>query len=172
MLASAVKASATDFATLLEAFFACGAMAAARTDHQIQGRNLSGLRPLRRFQLACTVERNRLKNERLEGDPVNFLPFVDVNRAACVAVETGVEETGRVRQRRALGEGQLHIVFVGFARAEDAVVRPDWRAGFGGCDPLPFLDHVRVCLLDELAHPAKRFSAPVCEGGDSFGDEF
>ena len=36
MLASAAQASATDFATLLEASFACGTMAAARNDHQIR----------------------------------------------------------------------------------------------------------------------------------------
>src|SRR3979409_2713317 len=73
----------------------------------VQGRNPLGLRFLRRFRLARTVEGDRLANERLEGGLVNFLSFVDVDRAAYVSVETRVEETGRVLQRRALGEGKL-----------------------------------------------------------------
>jgi len=34
--------------------------------------------------------------------------FVDVDRAAYVSVETRVEETGRILQKPALGEGKLH----------------------------------------------------------------
>src|ERR1700719_3704079 len=37
--------------------------------------------------------------------------------------------------------------------------------------PLPLLDDVRVCLLDELTHSAEGFPAPVPEFGDSFRDE-
>ena len=112
----------------------------------VQGRNPLGLRFLRRFRLARTVEGDRLANERLEGGLVNFSSFVDVDRAACVSVETRVEETGRILQRRALGEGKLHDILVGFASADDAVVRPNRSA-----HPLPLLDDVRVCFLDELA---------------------
>src|SRR3989441_6573530 len=118
-------------------------------------RNPFGLRFLRRFRLARTVEGDRLANERLEGGLVNFFSFVDVDRAACVSVETRVEETGRVLQRRALGEGKLHDILVGFASADDAVVRPNRSA-----HPLPLLDDVRVCFLDELAHSAEGFPAP------------
>src|SRR5260221_7191440 len=128
--------------------------------------NPSGLRFLRRFRLARTVEGDRLANERLEGSLVNFFSFVDVDRAACVSVETGVEETGRILQRRALGEGELHDILVGLASADDAVVRPDRSA-----HPLPLLDDVRVCFLDELAHSAEGFPAPSPEFGDSFRDE-
>src|SRR2546430_2295244 len=129
-------------------------------------RNPLGLRFLRRFRLARTVEGDRLANERLEGGLVNFFSFVDVDRAACVSVETGVEEAGRILQRRALGEGKLHDILVGFASANDAVVRPNRSA-----HPLPLLDDVRVCFLDELAHSAEGFPAPVPEFGDSFRDE-
>src|SRR3989442_14984730 len=132
----------------------------------VQGRNPLGLRFLRRFRLARTVEGDRLANERLEGGLVNFFSFVDVDRAACVSVETRVEETGRILQRRALGEGKLHDILVGFASADDAVVRPNRSA-----HPLPLLDDVRVCFLDELAHSAEGFPAPVSEFGDSFRDE-
>src|SRR5947199_10471452 len=91
----------------------------------VQGRNPLGLRFLRRFRLARTVEGDRLANERLEGGLVNFFSFVDVDRAACVSVETRVEETGRILQRRALKERQLHDVLVGLACAYQSVVGPD-----------------------------------------------
>src|SRR5882672_148273 len=125
-----------------------------------------GLRFLGRFRLARAVERDRLANERLDGGLVDVLAFVDVDRAAHVSVEAGVEETGRILQGRAFGEGELHDALVGFARADDAVVRPDRSA-----HPLPLLDDVRVRFLDELAHPAEGFPAPVRELGDSFRDE-
>src|SRR5437773_5700752 len=131
-----------------------------------RGRNPLGLRFLRRFRLARTVEGDRLANERLEGGLVNFFSFVDVDRAACVSVETRVEETGRILQRRAFGEGKLHDILVGFASADDAVVRPNRSA-----HPLPLLDDVRVCFLDELAYSAACFPALVREFGDSFRDE-
>src|SRR4029453_19014952 len=124
------------------------------------------LRFLRRFRLARTVEGNRLANERLEGGLVNFFPFVDVDRAARVSVEARVEEQGRILQERALQKGKLHDILVGFASADDAVVRPNRSA-----HPLPLLDDVRVCFLDELAHSAEGFPAPVPELGDSLRDE-
>jgi hypothetical protein len=67
-----------------------------------------GLRFLRRFRFAGTVEGDCLANERLEGGLVHFFSLVDVDRAACVSVETRrVEETGRILQSRALGEGSF-----------------------------------------------------------------
>jgi len=64
---------------------------------------------------------------------------------ACVSVETRVEETGRILQRRASGEGELHDFLVGFARADDAVVRPDRSA-----PPLQLLDAPRSAFLMSL----------------------
>src|SRR5438874_2235190 len=64
----------------------------------------------------------------------------------------------------------VRYVLVGFARADDAVVRPNRSAGFGWFDPLPLLDDVRVCCLDELAHSAEGLPEPVPEFGDSFRD--
>src|SRR5437899_6148901 len=122
-------------------------------------------------RLTRTVEGDRLANERLEGGRVNFFSFVDVDRAAYVSVETRVEETGRILQKRALGKGKLHGILVGFAGADDAVVRPNRSARTLRFHPLPLLDDVRVGLLDELAHSAQGFSAPVPELGDSFRDE-
>src|SRR5688572_28961852 len=133
-------------------------------------RSPSGFRLLRRLQLARTVEGDCLTNERLEGGLVNFFSFADVDRAAGVPGETRVEETGRILQRRALGEGKLHDALIGFAGADDAVVRPNRGTGFGWFDPLPLLDDVRVCFLDQRAHSAEGFPAPVPEFGDSFRD--
>ena len=65
-----------------------------------------------------------MANERLEGGLVNFFSFVDVDRATRVSVETRVEEAGRILQMRALGEGKIHDILVGFASADDAVMRP------------------------------------------------
>jgi hypothetical protein len=56
-----------------------------------------------------------LANERLEGGLVNFFSFVNIDRPAHVSVETRVEETGRILERRALGEGKLHDILVGLA---------------------------------------------------------
>src|SRR3989441_13294756 len=117
-------------------------------------------------RLTRTVEGDRLANERLEGGLVNFFSFVDVDCAAYVSLETRVEETGRILQRRALGEGKLHDVLVGFASADDAVVQPNRSA-----HPLPLRDDVRVRFLDERAHSAEGVPAPVAEFGDSLRDE-
>src|SRR5215510_10599891 len=107
------------------------------------------------LRLARPVEGNCLPNEGLERGLVNVFSFVDVDRAAYVSVEARVEETGRIFQRCALGEGQLHDILIGFASADDAVVGPNGGAGFGWFDPLPLLDDVRVGFLDERAHPVE-----------------
>ena len=46
-----------------------------------------GLCLLRGFRLAGTVERNRFKHKRLEGSPINFSTFEDVNRAPHISIE-------------------------------------------------------------------------------------
>src|SRR5205823_12423899 len=89
-------------------------------------------------------------DECLERARVDLLALMDVNRAPYVPVEARVEEFGRVLQRSALGEGQLHGRLVRLAGADDPVVRP-----YGSAHPLPLLDDVRVCLFDELAHPTQ-----------------
>src|SRR5262249_32269413 len=79
-----------------------------------------------------------------------------------VAFEAGVEETRRVRQRGALGEGHLHDVLVGLACADDSVVLPDRNPS-----PLPFLDDVGIGFLDQGAEPAEHRAPPVAELLDS-----
>ena len=79
---------------------------------------------------------------------------------------TGVKEAGRILQRRALGEGELHYILVGLTSADDAVELPRRSA-----HPLPLRDAVRVCFPDELAHSAEGVSAPIPEFGDSLRNE-
>src|SRR4029077_9544215 len=112
-----------------------------------------------------------LANECLEGGLVHFFSFVDIDRTTYGSLEARDEETRRTPQGRALCAGQLHDSLGGVAGADDAVVRPDRRSGFGWFDPLPLLDNARVCLPDERAHSAEGFPAPVPEFGDSFRDE-
>src|SRR2546425_12848427 len=145
----------------------CTCQATVGTDWRL----VLGLRFPRRFRLARTVEGDRLTNERLERGLVNFFSFVDVDRAAYVSVETRVEETGRILQRRALGEGQLHNGLVRLAGADDPVVRPCGSARVRALHPLQLLDDVRACFLDKCAHSAEGFPAPVSEFGDSFRNE-
>src|SRR5215813_7285485 len=102
-------------------------------------------------------------DECLKRAHVDLLPLMDVNRAPYVPVEARVEELGRVLQGGSLGEGQLHYRLVRLAGADDPVVRP-----YGSAHPLPLLHDVRVCLFDELAHPAQGLPAPVPELDDSF----
>src|SRR5258708_512598 len=91
---------------------------------------------------------------------------MDVDGAPRVALETRVEELGRVRQRSSFGERELHNGLVRLARADDSVVRPRRVARTRLLHPLHFLDDVRVRVLDELAHPAQCLPAPVVELGD------
>src|SRR5207342_2139273 len=120
------------------------------------------LRSPRSCLSGSSIEGDCLTDERLERRRVDFISLVYVDRAPCIPFEAGVEEFAGVFQRSTLGEGQLHFRFVGFAGADDPVVRPDGRA-----HPLPFLDDVGVRLLDELAHPALSPAAPVRKVGDS-----
>src|SRR5919201_1625988 len=112
---------------------------------------------------AGCIEGDRGTDERLERAHVDLLPLMDVNRAPCVPVEARVEELGRVLQRSPLEEGQFHYRLVRLAGADDPVVRP-----YGSAPPLPLLHDVRVCLFDELAHPAQGLATPVPKLGDSF----
>ena len=116
--------------------------------------------------MVVNVERDRRPDERLEGGLVDDLALLDVDRAAHVALEAGVEEAGWVFQRGALGEGELHHLLVRLAGADDAVVRPDRRA-----HPFPLLDHVGVGFVDQPAHPGEGLSAPIAEFDDPVRDQ-
>src|SRR5436190_5635576 len=115
------------------------------------------LRPSRLCFPTGAVERDGGADERLERVRVDLLALADVDRAPRVPLEARVEELRRILQRRAFGESQLHRRLVGFAGADDPIVRPD------GVHPFPLLDHLRVCFLYEGAHPSQRLAAPVIQ---------
>src|SRR5262245_44646773 len=98
---------------------------------------LAGLLTGLGLALGFEIERHRRADEIFQSRLIEFVAFVDVAGAPDVPVETGIEETGRVLQRRSLGKGHLDGVLVGLASADDAAVRPDRRAGIRGFHPLP-----------------------------------
>src|SRR4051812_12954326 len=79
------------------------------------------------FGLAGEIEGDCGADEVLERSFVDLFAFVDVDGAADIAFEAGVEEASWIVQRRALREGELDDTLVGLARADDA------RAGEDGC---------------------------------------
>lgn len=74
---------------------------------------------------------------------VYLLALVEVDRAPCVPVQTGVEEARRIFQSRPFSESHLHDILVSLARADDSVVRPHRNAS-----PFPLLDNVGIGLFD------------------------
>jgi hypothetical protein len=119
-----------------------------------------------RLPRGCPVECRRGAYERLEGFLVDLVALVQIDGAPGVAFEAGIEQPRRVLERSALGESQLHDALVCLAGADDAVVRPDRNA-----PPLPLLDHRRVGLSDEGAHPRERLAAPVAQLPDPRVDQ-
>jgi len=103
-------------------------------------------------------------DEVFEGFRVKLVAFVNVDGAAGVSFEAGVEETGRVFYGCAFGKGDLYGGLVSFESADDAGVREDGDAtGVGGFGPLPLFDDFRVGLLDEGADAGDCLAAPVVD---------
>ena len=113
--------------------------------------------------LALEVERDGGADEGLQSGLIHLLAFVDVDGAADVAFEAGVEEAGGVRQRRALGEGQFDDALVGLSGADDAAAGEDGRTRRRGFDPLPLFDNLRVGGEDDLADVCEGLAAPIAE---------
>ena len=76
--------------------------------------------------------------------------LAEVDGAAGVAVEAGVEEAGGSGRTAPLAKVSLTDCLVGLAGADDAGVRPDRDAA-----PLPFLDDFGVGLVDQRAERAR-----------------
>src|SRR5436190_15499082 len=83
-------------------------------------------------------------DEGLQRLLVYLLALVEVDGTPRVPLETRVEEAGGILESRPFGEGHLHDVLVGLARADDPAVRPD-----GNPSPLPLLDDLGIRFLDE-----------------------
>src|SRR4029077_8451081 len=100
------------------ALFRHRAGAAAQRGPPRPGRVLAGGRlaaPAARLRraLVLQVERHRRADESLQGGRVELVVFADVDGAADVPLEAGVEETRRVLQLGALGKRQLDDALVG-----------------------------------------------------------
>src|SRR5215467_12156710 len=113
--------------------------------------------------LAFEIERHGSADEIPQGRLIDLVAFVYVDGAPDVPVETGIEETGRVSQRRSLGKCHLDSVLVGLSGTDDAAVRPDGRAGIRGFHPLPLFDDLGICLVDDFAYLRERLRAPVAQ---------
>src|SRR3546814_8511839 len=85
--------------------------------------------------LSGAIEIDRRTDERFQRLLVDRVAFMDIDRAAAVAVEARLEQPGRIGARSALGAGHLDVGLVGLAGADHAVAIPD-----GNAAPLPFLD--------------------------------
>src|SRR5690606_8712582 len=89
---------------------------------------LRGDRPLSRADgtgsLDRFVQRRSGKNELLQAFLVDNVALAEIDGAPDVAFEARIEEARRVLKRGAPGEGQLHLVLVRLAGADDSLVRP------------------------------------------------
>jgi hypothetical protein len=104
------------------------------------------------------VERSGGLDEGFECLFVERLALAQIDGAAGVAVEAGVEEAGRVVQRSALRKGQLHDGLVGLARADDPGLLPHRNP-----TPLHRLDHIGQSLPDQRPNPRQRLTTPVVQ---------
>jgi hypothetical protein len=87
---------------------------------------------------------------------------MEIDGTPRVAFEAAVEETRRVLQRGALGEGHLHGILLRLTRADHSGVRPHRNPS-----PLPLLDHFGIDLLDENSDPSERLAPPITQFLDS-----
>src|SRR5258708_12542367 len=95
-------------------------------------------------------------NESLQRLLVYLLALAEVDGAPRVPIKTGVEEARRILQRRPFGEGHLHHVLVGLARADQSVVRPHRNPS-----PLPLLHDFGIGLLSQGSQPPLPLAPPV-----------
>src|SRR6516225_11182466 len=106
-------------------------------------------------------------DEIFQGPLVDLVALEKIDRSSGVAQEARIEEPVGIRQARPVGEGQLHLAFVGVGNRDHSVARPH-RASH----PLPFLDDFPVGLEDALADAGERLATPVRELRDQAVDTF
>src|SRR5262245_8348137 len=111
------------------------------------------------------VQRHGGANEGFQRRLVYLLALVEVDGAPCAPLETGVEEARRILQRGPFGEGHLHDMLVGLARADQSIVRPDRNS------PLPLLDDFGIGFFDQRTEPAQHLAPPVAQLLDSRVDQ-
>src|SRR5262249_41427497 len=98
---------------------------------------------------------------------------MEIDGTPGVAFEARVEEAGRVLERGALGESQLHDILVRLTGADDSGVRPhrDPQHRVRRLSPFHLLDHFGVGLFDENADPGERLAPPITQLLDSRIDQ-
>ena len=106
-------------------------------------------------------------DEIFQSTLINPVTLQIIDRSSRVAFEACVEELVRIREARPVGEGKLHLVFVGVGDRDHSVARPH-RASH----PLPFLDYLPVGRKDALADAGERPAAPVRESCDQLINTF
>ncbi len=109
----------------------------------------------------CGIGCNRGADELFEGGFVYLFSFVDINRAAHIAFQAGIEELCGILEGRSAGEGELDDLLVGFTGADDAVVREDGRSRIGCLGPLPLFFDGGIGFVNELAEAVQGHATPV-----------
>ena len=124
-------------------------------------------------RLSGAVQRDRGFDQRFEGRAIESVTLAQVNRAARAGVKAGVEQSLRIVERGAPREGQLDLVLVSLAGADDAVVLPHRDAGgVRRLAPLAGLGDARNRLADQRADAVESRRAPVAglaQWSDRFG---
>lgn len=109
-------------------------------------------------------------DELFESRFVDLFAFAEVDGAAHVSFEAGIEELLGVFEGGSAVEGELYDLFIGFACADAAVMRPNGCSRVRGLDPFPLLLNVGGGFVDELAEVGESFSFPASQVLNSFGD--
>ena len=115
------------------------------------------------------VERNSSRHDGFECVLINEVAIAQVDGAPRAGIETGVEGGRWVRQRSPMREGQLDLVFVDFARVQNAILRPDGNAGrVRWLAPLNLFDDCGISLSDhnQMAQEGQRRTPPVPQRSD------
>jgi len=96
---------------------------------------------------------------------VDRIAFADIDGAARSAIEARIEKTGGILERGAAGECELDFVLLGFAGADDAVLRPSWHAcRIRGLLPLGYFDRLGRSVFDHDANACEHLTAPIRRG--------
>src|SRR5262249_53451096 len=101
----------------------------------------------------------------------DLVAFLDVDCTPHSPLEARVEQPGRVVQKGTLEKRQLDHALVGLAGTDTPVVGPHGRSRARGFRPLPLLDDLRVCFLDDSSHLAELVAAPVAQLADPLVDQ-
>jgi hypothetical protein len=105
--------------------------------------------------------------QRLKRGLVQFIAFVQINGAAHIAFQAGIEKLLWIVNGRTPRESEFDCRFIGFTCADDAVKLPHWHAA-----PFPFFDHIGFGFVDEFAHLGQHGAAPIGQFSDALGDVF